>query len=71
MNSEAIQALSETTTHTTSVMSQFQSFTDKPNASHTETTLITAREEFENDNQENNWKGNKATNDSPYVSNLI
>ena len=65
MNSDAIQA------HIMSGMSKFQSFTDKHNASHNDTTLITAREEFENDNEENNWKGNKATNDSPYVSNLI
>ena len=39
VNSEAIQAISGTITHITSVMSQFQNFMDKYNAVHCDITL--------------------------------
>ena len=71
VNSEAIQALSGTITHITSVMSQFQNFMDKYNAVHCDITLNTAsaREVFEYGNHENICDGNKATDDSPIGSN--
>jgi hypothetical protein len=42
---------------------------DKHNAVHSDTTLNTAREAFEYGNQENICHGNKATDDSHFVSN--
>ena len=65
VNSEAIQAISGTITHITSVMSQFQNFMDKYNAVHCDITLNTAREAFEYGNHENICHGNKAIDDSP------
>ena len=66
VNSEAIQALSGTINHITSVMSQFQNFMDKYNAVHCDITSNTAREVFEYGNH-----GNKATDDSPIGSNQL
>ena len=53
VNLKEIQALPGTIAHITSMMSQFQSFMDKYNVVHSDSTLNTAREAFEYGNQKN------------------
>ena len=60
VNLEAIQALPETIIHIYIIcyVPISELYMDKHIASHNvDTTLITARKEFQYDNQENNWKG--------------